>query len=170
MENELDNIELESPCDTGSDDLAFVNRTRELVKQYMMFVHSERDAGRKIISYSRTLFVNCCMGLLIIPKTRLKRDDMLFSQQAEKWGIDVSRFEYREKKLKMKDLVTHLRNSLAHNHAEFIFNKKREMESIRFSDYEDDDCEKMTFRGELSYKDFETLVYLLADYILESSE
>lgn len=152
---------------TSSDDYAFIQRTLYLLQQYKELINNSHLRGQKIVSYSRTLFVNCCIGLLFIPRERLK-DDTLFNSPVREWGIDPAQFNVPgapHKELMANDLIRHLRNALGHDHFDCLYQENM-LSRISFKDY--DRNGKITFSGSMTYKDFELLVGLLAGYTLES--
>ena len=157
-------------CDTSSSDIAFIKRTKAIIKQYTDLIKTEKENGRKRVPYRRTLFVNCCLGLLFIPRMKVY-DDALFNSPAKDWGIDTSGFrkakgEYRD--ILLKDLIRHLRNSLSHDKFNCIYNQQQVLTRLSFEDYGGIEGKgPLTFSGQMKYKDFETLVSLMADYTLE---
>lgn len=158
-----------SPCDASNNNEAFISRTLQAIKQYKSLVNSNRTKGQKIPSYNRTLFVNCCLSLLFIPRDTIY-DDELFNTPAGNWGIKTRGiFECNNQpdQIPVKDLVRHLRNSLAHSRMEFNYDGRKVLQSIHFKDYKKD---KLTFDATINYKDFEALVTLLAENTLEVSK
>lgn len=150
----------EECCDTSSNDKAFIRRTKQLLKQYRYFVDTERAQGRKCTSYSRTLFMNCCLGLLFIPQTKLWGTPY-FSTPVKDIGIDTSSFNIPGEKtedLQLGGLLKHLRNALAHNHVTYHYNKRSDMTGVHFEDYSGKNNERLTFSGDMTYNTLEKLV------------
>ena len=161
-----------SANDTGIiyDDLAFAERTQKLLRQYKRLIKVEKEIGHKRVSYSRTLFLNCCIGLLFIPRERIYEDTSL-NKPAKDWGINTSSItdgRVTNEGISAKQLIRHLRNSLAHGHFKCIYNKQHVLVSIIFEDHNYNG--KLSFYGKMSYKDFEKFVISLANYTLESNK
>lgn len=165
-----------SDNDTGviqsniSDDWAFTERTHKLLKQYKRLIKAEKERGHKRVSYSRTLFLNCCIGMLFIPRERVYEDTSL-NKPAKEWGINTSSFTdgyVTNEGISAKQLIRHLRNSIAHGHFKCIYNKQHVLISIIFEDHNHNG--ELSFYGKMSYKAFEKFVILLANYALESNK
>jgi hypothetical protein len=82
----------------------FINRTRENLEKY---------SGK----YEVTNLINCCLGLIIIPKQKLK-DKMpkyVFNNEDNSFGITKSNIPYEEKSnFDLSNVLRHIRNGLAH--------------------------------------------------------
>lgn len=161
---------IEECCDTSRNDIAFIKRTLSLIKQYEQLVQTQKETGRRCVSYSRTLFMNCCLGLLVIPREKIYGDP-LFSSPAREWGISTASFltyEGDPNNIPLNELIRHFRNALVHNHVKYHYNSKKVLTRITFEDYKKkDEVEKLTFKGSISFKFFEILVELLAKYTIE---
>ena len=156
-------------CDISGDVFAFIRRTQLLINQYRNLIKAKNSVGNKYVSYSRTLFINCCLGLLFIPRERSSKD-VLFKTQVNSWGIETSSFWLPKgsvEELTVEELIRHMRNSLAHGRFFCHYNKRNVLTRISFKDCYPE-TEDLSFSGEMSYKTFETFVGLLADYTLDS--
>lgn len=155
-------------CDVASNEYAFIKRTNELLKQYDLLVAAEKIKYPHIKFYSRTLFINCCLGLLLIPREKIYKDKYL-NNRASEWGINTSDFRREKGKYEdilMKDLLRHIRNSLSHGKFICNYNSRKVLTSLHFEDYVDGKG-RLSFSGTMSYKDFEAFVKLLAGYTME---
>lgn len=104
--------------------------------------------------------MNCCLGLLFIPQTKLWGTPY-FSTPVKDFGIDTSSFIISGEKagdLQLRDLMRHLRNALAHNHVKYEYNKRNEMIGAHFDDYSGKNNEHLTFSGDMTYNNLEKLV------------
>ena len=89
----------------------FISRTLKLLRQY------ETSCG--ITKYEDTLFLNLCVGLLIIPRQAY---DVQFQSlqhtfvDKKVWSIDIRMISVGEKDV--YNIIRHIRNSISHKRVE----------------------------------------------------
>jgi len=87
----------------------FVNRTRENLEKY---------SG----TYEVTNLINCCLGLIIIPKQQLTNDELpkyVFNNEDNFFGITKSNIPFEENsKFDLPNVLRHIRNGIAHGRIE----------------------------------------------------
>jgi|JI9StandDraft_1071089.scaffolds.fasta_scaffold72833_2 hypothetical protein len=140
-------------------DLDFVFRTQQLLKQY----HTIKKNNPFSKNYNITLFLNCFVGLLIIPQQHSIQciPENELKKGIRKYGInpdDILVIKKKDKKNKgqlldeiksFKNVAKHIRNSIAHNNFK-VLSTLEKIDRIEFKDYlgeiDKDDPEKnLTF-------------------------
>ena len=124
-------------------EIDFVFRTQQLLKQYKQ-IHMNSN---KIKNYNITLFLNCFVGLLIIPqqsnldiipndellpgikKNGISPDDILVIKK-----IDRDNYRLVDEVKSFRSIAKHMRNSIAHNHFKVLAHRNL-IDSIEFKDY-----------------------------------
>jgi hypothetical protein len=111
-------------------DVDFAKRTLKIIEQYD---HSKQKGPE---NFEVTLLVNCLVGLLILPRER--RTDFIPDVAIEgldDWGIDPSFIKSwgDTKSQTLRQLVRHLRNSVAHFRIE-AEGTESDIERLKFSD------------------------------------
>jgi len=139
----------------------FVSRTREILDQYEAF---QIDEDKK---YCDTLFVNCMVGLLIIPKEHWFEhlpEDII---DEEIWGINEDHISFiRSNELKnVKNISTHLRNSISHYRFK-ILAKDGILDRIQFTDKNSEP----TFNAEIPLLNLRKFVLQLSQEFLNEME
>ena len=89
----------------------FISRTRQILVQYEHNCNSEK-----------TLFMNCCVGLLIMPQQCADHDKNISVDglvDYENWGIDTTKITANEHrkgvdKNSIENIAYHIRNSICH--------------------------------------------------------
>jgi hypothetical protein len=121
-----------------NQDLDFVKRTKDIIKQYDSFQLSEDK------KYEVTLLLNCFVGLLILPQQRLFDELPTTLITKEEWGIApsdiitiIDRFRNNEDK-NINNIARHLRNSIAHFRFTAVSDKVDKIIEIKFLDYLND--------------------------------
>ena len=113
-----------------NQEIDFVNRTKTIIEQYEKSIITEKE------KYDTTLFLNCLVGLLILPQQHwfLSLPTELISKK--EWGIHpnhVSSIKEGETK-NVKSIATHLRNSIAHYNFKAFDSSLRQISRIKFWD------------------------------------
>ena len=67
----------------------FIERTLEALKQH------GRELNDGEISYDRTLFINACVGLLLVPSSTIY--DQLPNEVIDNWGISSDKITMEDK-------------------------------------------------------------------------
>lgn len=154
MENEL------------KKDIVFIDNTLKILNQYNEFV------GELEQSYARSLFINLCVGLLVIPRSLEREYSFLPTEVINKkeWGIckeDIS--INKDGDYSVRRIFTHLRNSVMHNR----FNYDTELmvsvpiKEITFHDKWRDTDEEYNFCTTLKFEDFINFVLKTTKIVLE---
>ena len=139
----------------------FIERTLEVLNQY--------DEFKKQLecSYSRTLFINCCVGTLLVSPKYIFNKRLGEEQDLIKWGINPDNIEKSNGGKNVKDVARHLRNSVAHGH--FVFqvddNMSIPINHIRFEDYNLKG--QLTFSATLTFSQFRTFVLKITEEVLK---
>ena len=92
----------------------------------------------KLDVYETTALINSTLGLLILPQQALldKIQDISHENLTkEKWPIPVICKEYNQKP-SLKELIRHLRNSIAHSRITFTTDDRREISGIELKDFD----------------------------------
>lgn len=107
----------------------FIKRTKKLLEQYESNTSNEEK-------YEVSLLLNCCVGLLLLPKERhfsKINNNLLLNSD---WGISESDIIITENNPKsVKNTIRHLRNAIAHDGFKFLEPEDgNEIEKIKFTD------------------------------------
>ena len=139
----------------------------EIVSRTIILLNNNKDT-----EYGTTLFLNCCLGLLIIPQQITSRTKPVFLSQRvsyEEWGIDPTQNKGSEATYDIDNVTRHFRNSLSHNRFDIIdCNPGKEILNIRIRDYYDEkdvQQNKPNFDLTLSISDFKRFVLKYAKEI-----
>lgn len=110
----------------------FVNRTKEILKQYKQFIEKVPEKDR----FECTLLLNCCVGLLVVPKEEWSNylpDDLVSEKE---WGLKPEHIpQIQGGKKQIKEIVTHLRNSVSHYEFTVIGNSNGDISRVDFKDF-----------------------------------
>lgn len=133
----------------------FIKRTQEIVKTYRS-------------QYEHTLFLNACVGLLIIPEqalyTLLPQEEI----SEEKWCISADHVRRIKEKVKSVQIVArHIRNAIAHNGVKFESVDTNELSHIEFTDWTDHHHTTPTFNMRIEIERFEKFVWKISDFALQ---
>lgn len=141
-------------------ELDFIHRTKTILKQYDKFQISKKE------KFDTTLFVNCLVGLLILPQQYWFHDLPSDMVNYKEWGIresDISFIAKSECK-NIKSIARHLRNSLAHYRFKAFGNKKGEIKEIKFEDYKDG---RKTFEATISVSNLKIFADNFSAYLIK---
>ena len=135
----------------------FISRTIVLLKQYekCRCINTEHR-------YENTLFLNLCLGLLIIPKQAYDAEFKLLRKEKitkEFWGIKADLGEYN-----VYDVIRHMRNGIAHSRCEFLSKDNKTITHISIKDVDRDESE--TFNVTLTIQEFTKFVLSVYNYII----
>lgn len=143
----------------------FISRTRQILVQYEHNCNSEK-----------TLFMNCCVGLLIMPQQCADHDKNISVDglvDYENWGIDTTKITANEHrkgvdKNSIENIAYHIRNSICHYRLDIMNCNVENIENIHIMDKSGDDVNApITFDLELSFDDFRKFVLKYADKLEE---
>lgn len=140
----------------------FIERTLAILKSYEK--HSE---------YEKTLFLNCCIGLLIMPQQCAVKDpSIIINEDVDKkqWGIDIEKIKVNvhakgSSATSVENIAYHFRNSMCHYRFDVISCNKDNIENIIISDKFRETDEEYTFYMEIRFNDFRKFVLTYAEVL-----
>lgn len=152
-----------------SFEVKFIERTLEILNQYdTLFKDSEAK------KYEDTLFLNACLGLLVVPQQDLF--DRLPTEEISTQVCGLAREKIRinknidknNKKVTIDDYsisntARHLRNAVSHNHTVFSSRDGVNITHIELEDFIKEG-EEITFKAKLTITEFGTFVLYIANY------
>ena len=100
-----------------------IDRTLEIINEY---------SGDK----KDTLFLNCCTGLLVIPKQQLHNALPTDEISETEWGIDPALIKIETDK-SVKKVATHIRNAISHDGFAFYSDDGKNITNVRLTDWKD---------------------------------
>ena len=122
--------------------------------------------------YETTLFINCCLGLLIIPQQESKRTKPLSLNATvsyDEWGIDFNMIKGDKASPYVDDIARHFRNSLSHSRFDIVeCNPGNSIEKIHIRDYDSESdfkSDKPNFDLIFTIKEFKRFVLKYAEVI-----
>ena len=135
----------------------FITRTQEILMKY--------EAN---CEYEKTLFLNCCVGLLIMPQQCADKDKNIEVEGVvdyENWGVNTGLICINKRgrgngENTIENIAYHIRNSICHYRFNVISGNNKEIEKISITDVCNGDC---TFDIEMDFKDFRKFVLKYAD-------
>lgn len=71
---------------TRGKEVTFIRKTLEVLDQYEKFMPNLEPAER----HELTLYLNCRLGLIVIPQQNLLKSYTIVIENQELWGIDLS--------------------------------------------------------------------------------
>lgn len=137
----------------------FIQRTKKIIEQYDS-IHFENSNEK----FEKTLFINCLLGLLIIPQ-QYWFDNLPDTKTNNSWGILESEINFIvEDNKSVKNITRHLRNSISHYTFQIIANKSNEIEKIKFTDL---DIKKKlkSFEANINIDNLKKFTYNLTDFL-----
>lgn len=113
--------------------------------------------------YEITLLLNCLTGLLILPQQNWY--DMLPENPIsyKEWGIRNEYIVFNNKPDSVKNIATHLRNSVAHYNFKAFSNRSEQISRIQFFDFI---RKEKTFEAEIPVRNLEIFARKLSENIL----
>ena len=140
-------------------EIDFIKRTKIIIQQYEN-IHVEKTEEK----FEKTLFINCLLGLLIIPQQYLF-DKLPNTRINTNWGILESEIRFiKESNKSINDITRHLRNSISHYNFEILSNDSDEIESIKFIDKFDKN--KKSFEAIISIENLKIFTDKLTDFLI----
>ncbi|KAA6321365.1 hypothetical protein EZS27_028975 [termite gut metagenome] len=143
----------------------FITRTKEIIKQY------ERGQIPKEEKYEITLLLNCLVGLLIIPQQKWYKELPTEIISERIWGIDPDNISAqcksgKKQKKTVKNIATHLRNSIAHYSFGMCKGSSGKIDKIKFEDFTNNDKTVNTFETEMSIDSLRKFTDKLTEFAL----
>ena len=151
-------------------EIDFIKRTKRIIEQYEQLV---MPIVPKIEQYETTLFLNCLVGLLIIPEQKWFENLPETVVTEIEWGISpaiisiITDSKGIQEDKTVKNVAKHLRNSIAHNNFNVL--KADVITDIRFKDYKDKRKTLQTFSAIISVKEITKFVQKFAEEALKQS-
>jgi len=158
------------------DNKKFIERTIKALDQH----------GRRLeegeISYDRTLFINACVGLLLVPNASIY--DKLPNVCIDEWGIPADRVIIKnkdgqdiEEQKTVREIIRHLRNAIAHNRFDFNSGENHGCECVPLDDIDFVDVNDSAKRNKiaakfalrLSYNEFKAFIEKVAHYAIDNT-
>lgn len=158
-------------------EIDFVFRTQQLLKQYSLIERNYQN----IKNYNITLFLNCFVGLLIIPQQESLNSlsNMELVDGETNYGIKpidilvIKNGRLIDEVKSFRNVAKHMRNSIAHNHFKTICNKEnKNIDSIEFRDYPPDKYnpenpeEYLTFKLKIGIEDLKLFIEMISNLYL----
>ena len=131
----------------------FIERTHKTLKQYQELNIDEKD------KYEVTLFLNCFVGLLIVPQQKWFNDLPTILITKDEWGIAPNELNFGNinKRKNIRNIAIHLRNSVSHYNFHFQSTNQR-ISSIRFEDFQDHNKIIKTFDATINVEDLQKFI------------
>lgn len=127
---------------TKGQEVTFVRKTLEILDQYERLM----DVLKPIDRHEVTLYINCLLGLLIIPQQSILKGDnrTVSDENEEEWGINLNLIGYcpnktcpKDSRGSVKEIARHLRNSIGHNRFTIHCHDNVNITNILFKDFAD---------------------------------
>ncbi len=136
----------------------FVKRTKIIIEQYDQFQIQDKE------KYEVTLLLNCLVGLLILPQQHWIRKLHGQLDLEKDWGITSEHIQFIEGNANsVKDISTHIRNSISH-YRFVVINNNKDIDSIEFKDQ--DRFGNLTFMAIISIANLRIFSLKLVDRFL----
>jgi len=143
----------------------FVDRTKQIIEQYDNgIIPTEKE------KYEVTLFLNCLVGLLILPQQKWYDDLPTNITTSNDWGIDEAEIKIiknpnlKEEDKTIANIARHLRNSVAHYRFEVFSDEKKEIQEIKFTDFKG---KEKTFEAKISVESLRKFTEKLTDVLMK---
>ncbi|MBQ3209565.1 MAG: hypothetical protein IJB23_07085 [Alistipes sp.] len=137
----------------------FIERTISILQQYE---NNLKDGEQ---SYSHTLFINACVGLLMVTRETILNDLPQSQINKQDWGIEPSDIKHIENNdFSVAKIALEIRNSIAHYNFSFEYNDSKSVpiDKISFrSDFNKIEVEDLDFYS------FKRFVLKIADKALK---
>lgn len=132
----------------------FISRTLSFLDKY------EKDCN-----FEKTFFLNCCLGLLVIPQQCAVQDSNLYVSNIvdyENWGIDVTKIKdiLPPNDYSIENIARHIRNSLCHFRFDIMQQDTEKIKTIQVIDYEGNN---KSFDLTLDFADFKKFILKYAN-------
>ena len=143
----------------------FIERTKLILEQYDKTDFSEVPEEK----YEITLYMNCLMGLLVVPQ-QVWHDNIPKGDLDENWFIEKGHISFcietGEKRYKIKNIVKHIRNSVAHGRVIPISEDRGTNKKITHLRFKDLCGEQPTFEAEIPVETLKKFALKFADTML----
>jgi HEPN pEK499 p136 len=123
---------------TRGQEETFVRKTLEVIRQYEKHMISLEPVDRHEV----TLYINCLLGLLIIPQQSILKSYNRIMTNEQDWGVELDSVLFcpnntcpKHVKGAVNEIARHLRNSLSHNNFFIQCNDGINVTNILFKDF-----------------------------------
>ncbi len=128
----------------NKQEVDFIIRTKEIIRQYNEFIPEQETR------YNVTLFINCMIGLLIIPQQHWYHSLPETEINEQEWGLSPKMITHSSNGTTVKSVATHLRNSIAHYSFHALPNNEDKLKVFNFQD-KYPKTGKQTFNADIPY-------------------
>lgn len=139
----------------------FICRTLELLKQYETCC----DANK----YEDTLFLNLCVGLLIMPQQTYFNQFKVLENTIvnnNEWGINPTNIDAGEKDI--FNIIRHIKNSISHKRFKLISENSFDITHIEIHDKVRLDDNEFSFAAKFPITNFKNFVIKITEYALKN--
>ena len=130
----------------------FAERTKTLIENYKG-------------NYEVTLLVNCCLGLIVVPKERYWKNipNKVIPENGELWGLSrkTVSVKCKERGYVLRDVIRKIRNGICHFKIRSIPNENKQIEFLEISD-------NGGFVAKLSVSQLKDLAFSLTEHVYKS--
>ena len=132
-----------------------IDRTLEIIQEYK---------GDK----EDTLFLNCCTGLLVIPKQQLHNSLPADEISETEWGIIPHQIKI-EKDKSVKKIASHIRNAVSHDGFRFYSADRKHITHVNLKDWSNSDHidANKNFELSLTIEAFKKFILRFARFAIE---
>jgi len=118
--------------------------------------------------YEETLFLNLCVGLLVVPKESLYSSLPTEEVSEVQWGLNPSRISFViDGDKSVKATVRHVRNAIAHNGIRFGSDGGSEITHIKIED-KGKGQQTPSFKAEMAISEFRFFVLKVAQFAIDN--
>lgn len=136
----------------------FIERTQKALRQY------EENLKEGQQSYAHTLFINACVGFLMVAMDSIY-DDFPMCGINKDWGILPQEIEIKGNDKSVRNVVSKIRNAIGHFNFSFAYGKDNESLPIKEISFQNWDNELRI--KDLSFESFKKFVNKVADTTIE---
>ncbi|WP_147405403.1 HEPN family nuclease [Orbus hercynius] len=135
----------------SNGNLDFIQRTLDIL---------ERNKDEK---YNVTLLINCCIGLLVVPKEAFF--DNIKTMALSQFNIDTAHLTAKNKDKNLQSIVRRMRNGITHFHLDFE-SRDNEINKITIKDRPSPDRE-FDFEITFEIKELKDFLLSLTSYLIK---
>ncbi|MDR3502218.1 MAG: HEPN family nuclease [Legionella sp.] len=135
-------------------EIDFVSRTKKLIEQYQG-------------EYEATLLINCCIGLLVLPKEKHLNSipEVSIEQTGKTWGLSRMAIstDCQECGYKLRNVIRRIRNGICHFKVNTIPDGSGKIVRIKIKD-------RGRFQVILSIDELKELTFAVADHVINPKQ
>jgi hypothetical protein len=152
----------------------FVERTKEIIKQYDNNLAIPEGKEK----YEVTLFLNCMVGLLILPQQEWFNSLPTDFITKKDWGIDekeiivIKNWDLNDEDKTVANIARHLRNSIAHYRFIAFKDENGDIGDVKITDYKgkEEKEEEKTFEAKISVESLRKFTEKLTNVLIEKMQ